>query len=135
MKTLHERFWEKVEKTESCWLWKAHTRNGYGRFRIGALKVSAHVWAWEQENGRVPEGLELDHLCGVTNCVFYSHLEAVTHRENTLRGNGIMAKQARRTYCQAGHEFTDNNTYRYKEHRTCRTCRRQYLNKWRRQHK
>ena len=30
-----ERFWEKVEKTDSCWNWVAYKdREGYGRFSV-----------------------------------------------------------------------------------------------------
>jgi hypothetical protein len=41
-------------------------------------------------------------------------LEAVTNRENMLRGVGVCALNARKTHCKHGHEFTPENTYRVK---------------------
>ncbi|MEJ7786912.1 MAG: HNH endonuclease signature motif containing protein [Solirubrobacteraceae bacterium] len=46
----------------------------------------AHRVYWERENGEVPEGLDLDHLCKQTDCVNPEHLEPVTHQENMRRG-------------------------------------------------
>lgn len=45
----------------------------------------AHRVYWERENGPVPSGLELDHLCRNPTCVRPDHLEAVTHAENIRR--------------------------------------------------
>lgn len=87
-----DRFWPKVDKTPTCWLWTAAWMDiGYGKFRVGSMVdntrrlMPAHRWAYEQEKGLIPEGLELDHLCGVVQCVRPDHLEAVTHHENTRR--------------------------------------------------
>lgn len=95
-----ERFWLKVDKTESCWFWMAQLDNsGYGRFNHGGGMQGAHKWAWEAENGPVPEGLHLDHRCHTDDplcpggnacrhraCVNPTHLELVTSRENSRRG-------------------------------------------------
>jgi hypothetical protein len=81
------RFWAKVEKTDGCWLWRACIDyHGYGQFKLGGLTKLSHVIAWTWENGPVPDGLELDHLCRNALCVRPSHLEAVTHAENVRRG-------------------------------------------------
>jgi hypothetical protein len=45
----------------------------------GALRV-------ERAHGKVPAGLELDHLCRNRDCVNHAHLEAVTHATNVRRG-------------------------------------------------
>lgn len=38
-----DRFWTKVLKTDSCWLWQAGTfSNGYGQFFDGKRKIGAH---------------------------------------------------------------------------------------------
>ncbi|MFI2348057.1 HNH endonuclease [Streptomyces sp. NPDC019443] len=74
----------------------------------------------------MPEGTELDHLCRVRACVRADHLEAVTHRENTLRGDTIPARRAIKTHCLRGHPYNTENTYRSpKNHRSCRSCRRE----------
>ena len=42
---------------------------------------------WERERGPIPEGLQLDHLCGVPSCVNLDHLEPVTGAENSRRSS------------------------------------------------
>lgn len=69
----------------------------------------------------------IDHLCGVRRCVNPEHLEAVTHRENLLRGTGFAAVNAAKTHCPHGHEYTPENTYHNPNPnggRICRTCKR-----------
>jgi hypothetical protein len=29
-----DRFWKKVEKTDTCWNWTAYKQDGYGYFRV-----------------------------------------------------------------------------------------------------
>lgn len=102
------RFWAKVEKTDTCWLWTAKLQeNGYGRFKYddGHLGM-AHRWVYEQLVGPIPEGLVIDHLCQVKHCVNPDHLEAVSSGENVLRGDGPTAVNARKTSCLRGHEFS-----------------------------
>lgn len=89
-----ERFWPKVDKTPSCWLWTGATGNaGYPVFRgEGGVNVPAYRFAYEELVGPIPEGLELDHLCRTPLCVRPDHLEPVTHAENMAR---VAAHRAR----------------------------------------
>jgi len=71
--------------------------------------------------------LEIDHLCRVRCCVNPDHLEAVTHRENILRGNTFAAVNAAKTHCPKGHEYTPENTRIHTGgRRQCIACSRAY---------
>lgn len=91
-----DRFLEKVEITEGCWLWTANTRWGYGQFYVGGnRKAPAHRWFWEYLYGPIPDGLQIDHLCCTTACVNPGHLEPVTGAENNRRRIQTNARRAR----------------------------------------
>ena len=125
--TTVQRFWSKIEFTDTCWLWTAGLfANGYGAFRSGTKHVKAHRYAYEFCVGPIPEGLTIDHLCRTRSCVLSDHLEPVTHQVNILRGEGIAARHARQTHCKRGHEFTPENTYINAKRRFCRRCLRRY---------
>jgi len=133
MITLEARFLQYVMPvTESgCWLWiGGYVRHGYGGFNVSRMKNShAHRVAYELWKGPIPPKFDVDHLCRVKCCVNPDHLEAVSHRENVLRGEGLAAKEAKRTHCVRGHEYSDSNTVRFPKHpqkRYCRTCIKQY---------
>lgn len=119
------RLWSRVDKQSvDCWIWKgAKTDKGYGLINIAGHCTTAHRLAYEITYGPVPEGLTVDHLCFNTSCIRPDHLEAVTLRENILRGNGFAARQARQTHCLRDHPLNEANTYQYGNHRLCRPCR------------
>ncbi len=115
--TLAQRFWQKVNKTDTCWLWfGAKNSDGYGYFRMGGRgvpMVRAHAWAYVTLVGSIPKGLQLDHLCRVRNCVRPDHLEPVTSWVNQLRSPlSITAKNAQKLYCVNGHPLLPGRTQR-----------------------
>lgn len=125
--TAEERFWDKVAKTNGCWVWLAATNQfGYGRFYDGGRLVSAHRFSYELTHGPIPDDLTIDHLCRVPGCVRPDHLEAVTHRENVLRGNAV-----NREWCRKGlHRMTPDNRIpspSRQDYRYCGECRKAWL--------
>lgn len=144
---VEERFWLKVDKDGpvqstlgNCWVWKEGIAAGYGKFWVDGDSIGAHVFSYTLVNGKVPEGMELDHLCHTDNrleclsgkecnhrrCVRPSHLEAVSHRVNTMRGNNPTVFNAVKTHCPQGHSYSGENLYiNPKGQRICRECVRQ----------
>lgn len=102
-----------------CWLWTgSHTNAGYATYTIRRHTTTAHRVVYELLVGTIGDGLELDHLCRNCGCVNPGHVEQVTHDENMRR------YAATRTTCSHGHEYTPENTGRYRGWRTCRACNR-----------
>ena len=123
-----------------CWIWEGYTEpDGYGRVILDTVRYHVHKFVWEHFNGPVPPKLQLDHLCRVRCCANPSHLEVVTGRVNSLRGESPAAHNARKTHCLRGHEFTQENTYLFKSKsgygRLCRQCGREHALKYSRENK
>lgn len=125
-------FWDRVDKSGDCWEWTGiRNRGGYGLYVLSGptrprKARMAHRVAYEALVGPIPEGLDLDHLCRNRGCVRPDHVEPVSHRVNTLRGNTLTAINAAKTHCKRDHEFTPENTYRHKDgRRECWTCKRE----------
>lgn len=122
----------KVDIKTNCWFWLGGKTSGYSMFVFNNKTVLGHRWFYEQKNGVIPKGLQIDHLCRNRSCVNPEHLEAVTQKVNLLRGEGACAKNARKTHCKRGHKFTPDNTYSHRGYgRRCIACQRYRLNMWR----
>lgn len=123
---LPDLFWSKVmvyPTPDACWEWQASkNKKGYGRFALAREVKLAHRLSYEAVLGPVPSGLQLDHLCRTPSCVRPDHLEPVSSRVNTMRGQGVAAEFARRTHCGKGHEYTPENLIPGVGHRQCRAC-------------
>lgn len=124
-----DRFWQKVDKTDTCWLWSASLMTtGYGQFVVYKNHhIGAHRFAYELMVGPIPDGLQIDHLCRVRTCVNPAHLEPVTRGENMHRGIAIQRikeEAAARTHCKRGHEYTPETSFRRERDnaRICRSC-------------
>lgn len=114
----------KVSISNTCWIWMGYRgKGGYGRIRLNHKATQAHKWFYEYIYGEVGDGLVLDHLCRVHECVNPNHLEPVTPQINSLRGNTVAAKNAAKIHCPQGHLYNKTNTYLTKTGgRACRIC-------------
>ncbi len=86
-----ERLWERVNKTDSCWLWTGATSSAnYGQIRFAKDKcVLTHRLAWEVTKGAIPDGLYVLHRCDNPPCCNPDHLFLGTAADNTA---DMMAK-------------------------------------------
>jgi hypothetical protein len=69
-----DRFWARVTKTDSCWLWTgARGAGGTGVVDVRGRRNQAHRFCWEAMRGSIPPGKLLLSRCGVRNCVNPDH--------------------------------------------------------------
>lgn len=118
------------EPNTGCWLWMGSLNGARGYPTIGKGQL-AHRVSYQLFKGDIPPGLTIDHLCRTKICVNPDHLEAVSLRENILRGDGLAAKCQRKTHCMRGHAFTPDNTLLFigrngSTYRSCKACREVY---------
>jgi HNH endonuclease len=129
---VNERFWQRVwnrlEKLlpdrpeNACWEWQGYkTDKGYGQLSILNKSYMAHRLIYELFIGSIPDELVIDHLCRNRSCCNPTHLEAVTDRENLLRGNGWGGINSRKTHCPKNHPLTNLG----KRGRGCLICLRE----------
>jgi hypothetical protein len=122
-----------IPDDNGCLVFNGAKTNGYGMVRGDispgqrhAKQFYVHRLMYEWFVGPIPDGKVIDHLCRNRACANVAHLEAVTQRDNILRGEGLPAKLAREpNHCEKGHEYTPENTL-ITVVRSCRECRRAY---------
>lgn len=122
--------WSYVDgRPDGCWLWTGARTSGYGFYsRSNWNTTRAHRLTFMWVNGPIKHGRVIDHLCRVTACVNPAHLEAITDRENILRGVGSPAQNAVADTCKNGHPLSGENLIPYyleRGERQCRLCMRE----------
>jgi len=127
---------EATRTTGGCLLWNGPVNDrGYGTCSDPETgEGRAHRAAYVREHGPIPPHLEPDHRCHTNSsppctagddclhrrCVEVTHLELVTHRENTLSSNSWGGINSRKTNCvRCGEELT-----LYGGQRQCAPCTR-----------
>jgi len=81
--TLDQYFWQHVDKTDTCWLWRGRRTQRYGQLMVAGRAVLVHRFAWELANGRAPEDLYVCHHCDTPLCVRIDHLFLGTAADNS----------------------------------------------------
>mgnify|MGYP001567602455 CR=1 FL=1 len=110
-----------------CWWWRDRIdQDGYGICTVPGTadhkprRLRAHRVSYQLFVGLIEPDMVLDHLCRNRRCVNPAHLEPITRKENTLRGNGPTAINHRKTLCVHGHDdWATKSAGRY-----CRECDR-----------
>lgn len=120
-----------VRSDEGCLLDTGSVdRNGYAYAQMGGKSTRAHIKAYVEAYGPVPDGMLVGHVChdearargecGLgrcdhRRCVEPEHLKAMTNKENL--------QVLRRNDFKCGHPYTEENTYYRKDgKKTCRIC-------------
>ncbi len=77
------RFWDKVDKSGKCWIWRgSKLKTGYGRFHFAGKTITAHRISWMLAHGSIEEGMHVLHKCDNPPCVNPDHLYIGTHTQN-----------------------------------------------------
>lgn len=95
---LAERFWSKVDKTDTCWNWTGNKQHqGYGVMRNGidrSGRIAAHRLSYMLHYGPIEAGLLVDHICHNKSCVNPNHLRSATAKQNNENRAGSQINSA-----------------------------------------
>lgn len=136
MKALTDIPLDRITVNENgCWIWDGtRHEDGYGIIFISGKREYVHRIMYQLFIGPVNNKRELDHLCRNPSCCNPLHLEAVSSRENSLRGNHPLFVTHREQRCRRGHDLTvAENVRRSDDGRVrCRVCATAYQQEYRR---
>jgi hypothetical protein len=81
---LPDSFWNKVNKTETCWLWTGLIMPaGYGQVYFNGETHLTHRLSLSHSLGRpIGDGLVIRHSCRNRHCLNPAHLQEGTYKDN-----------------------------------------------------
>ena len=103
-------FWNKVDKTDTCWNWTAYKdRDGYGIFGIKNVgQFKAHRFSLMLEGVDIPKGYVVMHHCDNPSCVCPEHLKPATIQENNKDKQNKGRQSLPKGTANAGAKLTDD---------------------------
>ena|SRR5690242_12581947 len=115
-----------------CWMWKAAVQSkGYPSVGYLGVVLQAHRLSYTLNIGPIPDGHDVIRTCKHRLCINPAHLALRRHPETPLHSDNPWARNARKTHCPQGHEYTPENTRTRRGERQCRTCERaQQRERW-----
>jgi hypothetical protein len=78
-----------VTTEDGCYIPLSHRLNADGYFRKrwhDGLEMF-HRFIWKAKRGDIPEGYEINHLCGCRSCANIEHLECIDGTEHAIKTN------------------------------------------------
>lgn len=83
MEIVFKSFFERIVKTETCWIWKGLPgAGGYGQMCFRGVTRKAHRVSYELFKGAIPPKKIVMHTCDKPDCVNPSHLKIGTQKES-----------------------------------------------------
>ena len=77
-----EKYTTPIPET-SCVVWfGCDNAKGYGRILVGSKRQNVQRVTYEIANGKIPEGMVIDHVCHERSCVNPDHMRVCTSSEN-----------------------------------------------------
>lgn len=134
--TLTTRFWLRVQKTDSCWLWIGHCDvGGYGIIHTAYWhndrQMKAHRVSYEIHYGSFPKHLRVLHRCDNPRCVRPDHLflgtdiDNIRDRDAKGRRRQVRGEQQGSAKVTAA-QVADMRRRYDQEHATCAGLARQF---------
>jgi len=79
-----------IELDTGCYVCVSHKTNpdGYLRWNSGDRHLHLfHRVIWQEANGPIPDGYEINHMCGNRSCQNLRHLECISGTAHTIKTN------------------------------------------------